>query len=130
MDMVFPVPRPGRVTTTEAESGRLHFFPFLSYREREPLASLFLEQNTLKKKIVLMAFENRDESLYRESHNVTWKEKKMNLGLSKCLSPPEIVLDSALFVLRLFLQSQDIFSAGRQHTRPRQQGNHLTNDST
>lgn len=54
----------------------------------------------------------------------------MNLGLSKCLSPPEIVLDSALFVLRLLLQSQDIFSTGRQHTRPRQQGNRLANDST
>lgn len=27
-DMVFPVPRPGRVTTTEAESRRLHFFLF------------------------------------------------------------------------------------------------------
>lgn len=36
----------------------------------------------------------------------------MNVGLSKCLSPPEMLLDSALFVLPLLLQSQDIFSAG------------------
>lgn len=41
----------------------------------------------------------------------------MNVGLSKCLSPPETLLDSALFVLPLLLQSQDIFSAGSTQGR-------------
>lgn len=87
-------------------------FSFLSYRKREPLAPLFLEQDTLGEKMVLMAFQNKDELLYRNSHKVMWEEKQCIQILSKCLSPPEMLLDSALFVLPLSLQSQDIFSAG------------------
>lgn len=41
----------------------------------------------------------------------------MNVGLSKCLSPLEMLLDSALFVLPLLLQSQDIVSAGSTQDR-------------
>lgn len=37
----------------------------------------------------------------------------MNVGLSKCLSPPGMLLDSALFVLPLLLRSRGIFAAGR-----------------
>lgn len=58
-----------------------------------------------------MAFQNKDELLRRHSDNVMGGGR-VTVGLSKYLSPPGALLDSTLFVLPLFLQSQDIFSEG------------------